>query len=156
MENKYLSLISYLLMIIFYGIYNYTILFDYAKIPFPEIDRGQYIEGWPAGWGAKEIMETARERSHKKPVTILAEGNFGMAGDVLDIFTQPNDRIFIKSYWPLDHSSYEESKKELRDHFVFVVLPYQSDYPQDGSVRLIRRFEKTGGKTAITFLEMIK
>lgn len=137
-------------------LFSYPIIFDYSNISLPPVDRGQYIEGGTVGLGAREILQYARERSKEKPVIIITEGFFGMAGDVLDIFTQPNDRIFIKSYWPFDHASYEENKKELRDHFVFVVLPYQSDYPQDGSVRLIRRFEKIGGKTTITFLEMVK
>ena len=78
--------------------FDLTILFQPARIPFPEIDRGQYIEGWPAGWGAKEIMETARERSHKKPVTILAEGNFGMAGDVLVVYSHRGD---FPTDWPI-------------------------------------------------------
>ncbi|MDO8497955.1 MAG: glycosyltransferase family 39 protein [bacterium] len=153
--GKYTSILLGIIIIISV-FFSYPMIFDYTRISLPPIDRGQYVEGGTVGLGAREILQYARERSKEKPVIIITEGFFGMAGDVLDIFTQPNDKIFIKSYWPFDHTSYEENKKELQDHFVFVVLPYQSEYPQDGSVRLIRRYEKPGGKTAITFLEMIR
>ena len=43
--------------------YDYSILFDQTRIPFPPIDRGQYITGTTAGWGIKDIVNFARGKS---------------------------------------------------------------------------------------------
>ena len=69
---------------------------------FPEIDKGQYVEGETAGWGAKEMMEYARVKSKEKQVVILAEGDFGLIGDVLNVFLRDDDKINIRGFWPLD------------------------------------------------------
>lgn len=146
--------ISYLLIMMFFSYYNYTLLFDYQKIPFPEIDRGQYIEGATAGWGAKEIVDYAREKSKEKPVILLAEGSFGLIGDVLDVFTKPEDRIFVKGYWPLDEKALFENQVELADKYVFVVFAQKEDFPQDWPIGLIKKFEKPGNKSTIYLFEL--
>lgn len=135
--------------------FSYPIIFNFENISLPPIDRGQYIEGGTVGLGAKEILAYAREKSKEKPVIILAEGNFGMSGDVLDVFTKPNDNIFIKGYWPFNKESLLENQNELKDHYVFVVLPYINP-PQDWPVKVLEKYTKPGGKSQITFLELVK
>ncbi|OGK20852.1 hypothetical protein A2866_04975 [Candidatus Roizmanbacteria bacterium RIFCSPHIGHO2_01_FULL_39_8] len=153
-KNKLLSVTSYLLIIFFFSYYNYTLLFDFQKIPFPEIDRGQYIEGATAGWGTKEIIDYARERSKEKPVVLLAEGSFGLVGDVLDVFTKPGDRIFVKGYWPLDEKALFENQVELAEKYVFVVFAQKENFPKDWPIELIKKFEKPGGKSTIYLFEL--
>lgn len=134
--------------------FHYTILFDQKNIPLPPVDRGQYIEAWPAGWGAKEIVEYARDKSKDKPVIILAEGNFGMAGDVLDTLLRPDDRITIRGYWPLDEAQIRENQKELEKNYVYAVFPHRSDYPGIWPIKLIQKYDKPGGKSALYFFEL--
>ena len=45
--------------------FDYTILYAHRNIPFPEVDRGQYIEGTSSGFGVKEIMDIG-EKNQKK------------------------------------------------------------------------------------------
>lgn len=136
--------------------FDYTILFDYKNIPFPEIDRGQYIEGGSSGSGIKEIVEYARSRAKEKPAVIVAEGNFGMAGDVLDVFLRRNDKVFIKSYWPLTIENILENQKELEKNQVFVVFVYQKNFPASWPLQLIKKFEKPAGKSAIYLFALTK
>ncbi|KKQ01965.1 MAG: hypothetical protein US11_C0002G0024 [Candidatus Roizmanbacteria bacterium GW2011_GWA2_36_23] len=135
---------------------NYTILFDYKNIPLPEIDRGQYIVGGSSGYGIKEIIEYSRKQTEQKPVTILAEGNFGMAGDVLNVFINKNDNIFVKSYWPLESKNLYENLPELKTRKVFVVYVYKKELPPELPLKLIKKFEKPEGKSAIHFFELVK
>jgi hypothetical protein len=121
--------------------FNYTILFQPAAIPFPEIDRGQYIEGWPAGWGAREIMDYVRQNS-KNEAAILAEGNFGMAGDVLDTFLVPSDKISINGYWPLDEKELVLNQDLLKTKDVYVVFSHRNEFPQEWPIELIQKYEK--------------
>ncbi|OGK08747.1 hypothetical protein A2767_06125 [Candidatus Roizmanbacteria bacterium RIFCSPHIGHO2_01_FULL_35_10] len=152
--KKYI--IPSLLLIVFFSLYNYTILFDYAIIPFPEIDRGQYVEGATVGIGAREIVDFAREKSKNKEVILLAEGNFGLIGDVLDVFTKPGDKIFIKGYWPLDEKALFENQKELDKKHIYVVFAQKKDFPQEWPLKFIRKYDKPGNKSTIYLFELLK
>ena len=159
LNNRSLSTNYYLLttlLIVFFSYYNYTILFNYPKIPFPEIDRGQYIEGATAAWGTKDIVDFAREKSKDKQVILLAEGNFGLIGDVLDVFTKPGDRIFIKGYWPLQKKELLENQKELEKNYVYAIFAQRKDFPSDWPLKFIRKFDKPGNKSSIYLFELIK
>ncbi|MBI4226406.1 hypothetical protein HY612_04820, partial [Candidatus Roizmanbacteria bacterium] len=123
-------------------------------IPFPEIDKGQYIEGATAGWGAKDIVAFAREKSKDKQVILLAEGNFGLIGDVLDVFTKPGDKIFIKGYWPLDEKALLENQKEVEKNYVYAVFAQKKDFPSDWPIKLIKKFDKPGNKSTIFLFEL--
>ncbi len=141
---------------IFFTYYNLTILFDYAKIPFPEIDRGQYVEGATAGWGAKEIVSFVQQKSNEKPVILLAEGSFGLIGDVLDVLTKPSDKIFIKGYWPLEEKQLIENQKELDENYVYAVFAQKKDFPTSWPIKLIGRYDKPGNKSTIFLFELIR
>lgn len=129
--------------------FNYTILFKPASIPFPEVDRGQYIEGWPAGWGISEFMEEMRVESKKKPVVILAEGNFGMAFDVLETFLkrEDKDRLSIKGYWPLGEQQLRENIPLLKDSKVYVFFSHEDEFPDNWPIKLDRTLTKPGNKS---------
>lgn len=120
--------------------FNFTIFFKPASIPFPEIDRGQYIEGWPAGWGAREIVSYVRDTSPN--AMIIAEGTFGMAGDVLDTFLLPTDTIGISSYWPLDEKELYAHQELLKTKDVYVVFSHRNEFPQEWPLELVQKYEK--------------
>lgn len=150
---SYLVMSLFILIIIFLY-FDFSIIFQPKLLPFPEIDRGQYIEGATAAWGAKDIVTYARDRSTEKPVIILAEGNFGLIGDVLDVFTRKDDRIFIKGYWPLEEKQLLENKKELAKNTVLVVFAQKKEFPLNWSLKLIQKFAKPGGKSTIYLFEL--
>ncbi len=146
------------LVFLFFAVsyFNYTILFDYAKIPFPQIDRGQYLEGWPAGWGAKEIIEYTRAAStQEKPALIIAEGNFGMSHDVLDTFLRPDDTIKIQPYWPLDKEQLIENQKNIATNNVFVVFAHRREYPADWPLELIQKYDKPGDESEMYLFRLL-
>ncbi|GAB4219340.1 MAG: hypothetical protein Fur009_5000 [Candidatus Microgenomates bacterium] len=141
--------------------FSYTIIFAYDKIPFPplpapSVDRGQYIEGWPAGWGIKEFMDFAREKSKEKPVIILAEGNFGMSADVLDVFLKRDDKITIKGYWPFDEKQLVEYQPLLDKYYIYVFYSHRDQFPSSWPIRLLKKIEKPGKKSQFYIFELIK
>ncbi len=151
-KRHFIALLTLIVLIASY--YHYTMIFDYKNVPFPQVDRGQYIEGWPAGWGIRDIMEYARNESLKKPVLILAEGNFGMTGDVLDVFLKRGDRIIIKGYWPLGEKELEENLKELKNYQVLVVFSHQPKDFSNKYLQLIRLFDKPGNESFIHLFQL--
>lgn len=153
LSKKIFSLIVILITIL--SLYqSYPILFDFKSISFPEVDRGQYIEGPPAGWGVKEIVEFARTKSTEKPVVLLAEGNFGLIADMLDIFIKRNDRIEIRGYWPLTEKELFDNQKELDKNYVYVVFPHRTEFPKTWPIKIIKVFQKPAKKSAIYLFEL--
>lgn len=134
--------------------FDYAILFNPARLPLPEIDRGQYVEGATAAWGAREIVDYVRLRSTEKPTILLAEGNFGLVGDVLDVFVRKDDRIFIKGYWPLEEKDLIANQKEIGKNLVFVVYAQKKEFPQNWPIKLIKKYDKPGNKSAIYLFEL--
>lgn len=173
MKNMKSTLGALGIVVLVVGYFNYTIWFDAAKIPFPEIDRGQYLEGWPAGYGAAEIVNYAREKSVEKPVYIIAQGDFGMSGDVLRTLLKPTDQnIYIRPYWPLNREKLVDPENQalLTENHVLVVYSHCeeansvvqvsdeqrcSNFEQTQPLRLIERFEKPGNKSAMYLFELL-
>ncbi|MBP9816097.1 glycosyltransferase family 39 protein [Candidatus Woesebacteria bacterium] len=155
MRTKTHRYVTIALVLLSVAYFNYTIMFDYAKIPFPQVDRGQYLEGWPAGWGAKEIMIYSREVSMTTPVVIIAEGNFGMSHDVLDTFMQPGDNISILPYWPLNLEQLLQHQKDIPDKEVFVVFAHRREFPTDWPLELIQKYDKPGDESELYFFRLL-
>lgn len=155
LQNKIAAGTVLVLSFIFIGYYNFTILFDHAQIPFEPVDRGQYLEGWPAGWGMEDIVSYAREKAKEKPVILLAEGNFGMSGDVLDVFLKRSDtNISIRGYWPLGEKELLDNKKELPNNYVYVVFTHKDTLPSQWPLKLIKKYSKPGNKSVIYLSEL--
>lgn len=153
-KNKMLIFGMGILFAFSVAFFDYTIIADYARIPFPPVDRGQYVEGWPAGYGIKDIVDFAREKSKQKPVILLADGDFGMAGDVLDTHLRPGDKIWIRGYWPLEEKQLRENQKELKDNYVYAVMAHQMSYPKEWPMKLLKRYEKPGNQSVIYLFEL--
>ncbi|MBI3366081.1 glycosyltransferase family 39 protein [Candidatus Roizmanbacteria bacterium] len=135
--------------------YDFTILFNQSKIPFPDIDRGQYITGITAGWGVQNIIDFAREKSKEKKVIVMAEGDFGVIGDQLEVFVNKEDNIQVKGYWPLDKQHLLESQKELKNHYVYVVFSHRQKFPSDWPLRLVKKYKKPENKSSTYFFELL-
>lgn len=136
--------------------FDYAIIFNHKNIPFPPVDRGQYIEGITAGWGIRDLISYARDKSKEKRVIILAEGDFGVIGDQLEAHLTQNDNIFIKGFWPLKVEHVIENQKKLKANFVYVVFSHQKELPEGWPIRLIREYKKPGSQASIFFAEVLQ
>lgn len=159
LSNLKSKVIKLVLVIIFLSIsvfYAYGFYFNPSAIPFPEIDKGQYVEGETAGFGAKEMMEFAREKSKEKQVIILAEGDYGLIGDVLNVFLKDDDKINIRGFWPLDEKTLLDNQKELKENLVYVVFSQRKEFPANWPIKLIKKYDKPGNRTAYYLFELTK
>ena len=159
LSNLRSKLIRYVLLVVFLLIsffYAYGFYFNPSFIPFPEIDKGQYVEGETAGWGAREMMEFARVKSKEKQVIILAEGDYGLIGDVLNVFLKDDDKINIRGFWPLDEKTLLDNQKELKENLVYVVFSQRKEFPTNWPIKLIKKYDKPGLRTAYYLFELTK
>jgi len=155
-KRKELLIGSLVLTIGVFLVFLYPMWTDYTKIILPDTDRGQYITGITVGLGAKEIIAYAREQSKNKPVRIIAQGDFGMSGDILDTFLQKNDRIFIQGYWPLTKEVLLSHQKDLATDIVYVVTAHELTFPSDWPMKRIKAYPKLDGKSALQLFELTK
>lgn len=153
-KNKKIFYLLFYLFLVNFFIFDFPIIFYPEKMILPKIDRGQYVEGVTAGYGVYEIIQFVRQKSKEKPVIILAEGDFGVIGDQLQTFVLPEDKIFIKGYWPLNKEHIIENLKEKDKNFVYVVFSHRKEFPKDWPIKLIQMYEKPGKKSAIYLFEL--
>ena len=155
-KNRMVVVVSCLLLLASCLYFDYTIVFAQTKIPFPSVDRGQYIEGISSGYGVREIINFARQKTQEKPVILLAEGNFGVVGDMLDASLGPNEQISIRGYWPLDKKTLLENQKDLLNNYVYIVFSHRTKFPSDWPMRLVQKFAKPGNQSAFYLFELIR
>lgn len=155
-KNKKVYILYSIFYILSVGYFNYTILFDNQKIPFPPVDRGQYIESVNAGYGLKELVQFARDKSVEKPVILLAEGNFGVVGDMLDSSIGTKEKISVRGYWPLNEQDLYDNQKELKDNHVYVVYSHKQlkDILPIWPLKLIKEYTRPYGDSSFTLLEL--
>lgn len=139
---------------------SYPIVFDVKAISFPEVDRGQYIEGQTAVWGAEDLMQIVRNSTADgKYALVLAEGNFGLIADVLQVFHKPQDRIEIRGAWPLNEEDILRARKEMGTKHVFVVFSHRKDFPvywQEDLMTLIKKYDKPNNTVDSVYLFEMK
>ncbi len=151
-------ILSLLLGIFFYkaAFFDFAILFSPKDIPFPEVDRGQYIEGITAGWGIDQILEMAREKAKERAVLIITEGDFGVLGDQFEAMKKISDtKIHIKGYWPLEKDSLEKHFADLQERYVWVVTAYKKETPADWPVKKVQEFRKPNSEEKIILYELV-
>jgi 4-amino-4-deoxy-L-arabinose transferase-like glycosyltransferase len=155
--NQKTKIFLFTLFLISAFYFDHKILFDFKNISFPEVDRGQYIEGPPAGFGVKEIIDFSIKKSKEKPVILMAEGNFGLIGDMLRAsLPRDNHQVSIDAYWPLEEKNLLSRQKDLDKYYIYVVFPHRNNFPQNWPLKLIKKFEKPGKKSAIYFFQLLK
>ncbi|HRN69600.1 MAG TPA: hypothetical protein PLS49_00290 [Candidatus Woesebacteria bacterium] len=138
------------------SILSYPLIFDPVKASLPPVDRGQYVEGATAVWGAKELMGYLREKSTTKPVVVLAEGNFGLVGDVLDVFLHEGDQIEIRGFWPLGEKELQDHRQESTTKDIYVVFSHREEFPENWPIEFVKEYTKPGNKKSLYLYKLIK
>lgn len=153
-KKRSLFALFFLLFVLSISYFDYTIVVRQTAIPFPEVDRWQYITGISAGTGIKEIVQYARDHSTDKPAIIIAEGNFGVSGDMLEASLRPTDKIAIKGYWPLNEENLRENQKLVDNNNVFVVFAHRTEFPGIWPIEEIKIFKKPGGESQFSLFKL--
>lgn len=137
------------------AVYAYPLIFDPAKANFPEVDRGQYVEGVTAVWGAEKLMaKMQQESSQDKKTLVLAEGNFGLIADVLRVYDSQEDNVEILGLWPLDEKNLADYQKTAKERPVYVVFSHREDFPAEWPIEFVEKYEKPVGDKAVYLFKL--
>ncbi len=153
-RKLFTSLISLIIGILI--VFQYPMWTDYTKIIFPDTDKGQYIIGATVGLGMDEIIAFAREKSKEKPVRIIAEGDFGLTGDMLTVFVNQGEQVYIQGVWPFNLEALKKYQANIGKEYVYVVTAHELSYPSDWPMKKLKSYYKAGSNTAIQLFELTK
>ena len=131
---------------------DYPLIFKAEAAFLPPVDRGQYVDGVTAVWGADEFMEFAREKSKEKKVLLVGEGNFGIIADVLHTLKRQDDNIDIEGYWPLNEEHILKYQSETKRK-VYFVFPHRNTFPPEWPIKLVKKYSKPRSDEALYVFE---
>lgn len=152
LKSKTIFLIILAGLSLYQLIYSSSILFNPARLNFPEVDRGQYVEGSTAVWGAQDLVSYVREKSKAKQVLLLGEGDFGLVADVLRVFVNEGDQIEVKGLWPFEEKDIFEYQK-VNDRKVYMVFAQRKEFPVNWPIRLVQKYTKPGNREVLYLFE---
>ncbi|MDP3940873.1 MAG: glycosyltransferase family 39 protein [bacterium] len=122
---------------------DYGILRNFQEARIPREDLMQYINGWPAGGGMREIMTYLSERSKVRRLFVYTEGIYGsLPTTVSEIYLGKNKNIRLSSYDPTNPDAWKEFTRGDRDYETFIVVNQAQELQREWPVRLIASYRK--------------
>jgi len=118
---------------------DFYLLFNPAKAPIPERDRGQYITSWTVGYGVEKIVDFAKRKAQQEKIFIGTEGNFGLFPASLELYLWDQVNVEVKGYWPVDKFPQEVLAKAKQKETFFVFNENQ-EIPSDWPLKLIAQY----------------
>ncbi len=75
---------------------------------FPEIDRWQYVSGYPSGYGLEPIFSFIHNESQDKKIHLIVQGSFSHYPNAFFLEFWDNKNVWIEERWPLEKSASQE------------------------------------------------
>lgn len=122
-RNKVIFAIFLLVILFFPFRTDYFIITNFAKAPIPKSDLGQYINGWPAGGGVREIVSFLEKEAQKQKIYVLTDGTFGsLPTYMVEIYLGDNKNVDKRGIWPLPPEIPQDIAEKALKMPVYVVF----------------------------------
>lgn len=155
-KNKLLFAVCCLLLAVFVLRADFLILTNPARAPIPRLDLEQYLNGWPAGGGIKEVINLLNEKAQKQKIYVASEGTFGsLPTYAVEIYLGDNKNVEKRGIWPLPKeipTDLSEKAKVMPVYFIFnqtqkIPLEWQS-------LKLVTSYQKGIGDSYLSLYEI--
>lgn len=121
---------------------DYFILKDFSRAPIPESDLGQYINGWPAGGGLKEILSFLQEKASKQKIYVMSDGTFGsLPTYAVEIYLGANRNVDKRGVWPIPDELPKDLIEKAKAKPVYLIFN-QAKIPSFWPAKLLLRYQK--------------
>jgi len=125
---------------------NWAILFLPSHIPFPPIDRGQYIEGYTAGYGITDMVTKFKSLAQKGDIYVFTEGTFGLLPYAFDIYTAFTSLpIHYEPRWPVKSDDFVLAQELAKKYPVYFVFAERDLFPSEWPITLVKKYPKPFG-----------
>jgi hypothetical protein len=133
---------------------DYYFVTDPSRASLPALDRWQYIEGWPSGYGIPQAVGWLQNRASQEDLSVITDPNDTIPLDGVLIYLHDDPRV--RAYG-------EDLSEPVRANALgteaFVVLdsiPHPDFAMLNPSADLVARFPKPGGQSAIEVYSLPK
>ncbi|MCL5676049.1 MAG: glycosyltransferase family 39 protein [Patescibacteria group bacterium] len=146
--NKKVRLFLIFLFLLPSLLFDYKILFDIKSAPLTQIDRGQYVDDWPAGWGVKEANAYLTVQAQKGKISVFTDGTFGLMPYAVELYLVYNKNVTIKGLWPLTDVFPKDITESAEKMPTYFIANQKSDIPANWPLRLLGKWQKGNNKDA--------
>jgi hypothetical protein len=136
--------IIYILFFSYPLYFDSQIIFNVVNAPLPWVDRGQYLDDWPAGWGINEVVAYLDNQSKDKQICLITEGTFGLTPYSLEIYLYKNKNIEIIPFWPISDGIKLMKEKSLQKQTFLLLKDTQLPDPA-WNVELVEKYKRGRG-----------
>lgn len=133
---------------------DYILLVDINKANLPVIEKWQFFEGWPSGYGADKMVDFVKQQITTGPAEILVE-KYGLPYYVLMTYLMPNKNLSISNAL-----SAQDPPKDIANLFVtdrenkFIILNEMQKIPKEWQVDKIVSYPKINKQTSISIYKI--
>ena len=114
---------------------DFLILNDFAHAPIPGADLEQYIDGWPAGGGVKEIISYLRDQAKNQKIFVLSTGTFGsLPTYAVEIYLGDDKNVDKMGIYPVPKKIPEDIDKKAKTMPVYVFTSNQMEFDDNVKV----------------------
>lgn len=131
------------------------IILDPVNAPIPTVDRNQFMDDWPSGYGIPQVVAYLREQGKSEKIFVGTEGTFGLTPFALDIYLRNQKNIEIRGYWPIPHGIEELKEIAGTGKPTFLLLKDTQTPDPQWPVELIARYRKGRGNVYMGFYRVI-
>ncbi len=122
---------------------DYMIITDFARAPIPFSDKEQYINGWPAGGGVKEIVSLVDNESKKGKVYVATEGTFGsLPTYAMEIYLGDNRNVEKRGIWPVPDKIPFDLQEKAEKMPVYFIFNQTQTPPLGWPITLVNKYKK--------------
>lgn len=131
-----LSMVSLAVVVFSFGFVDFTILHNMAKAAIPDIDRFQFVNGWPAGGGIREVISYLQQEAQHKTIVIATEGDYGsLPKTAAELYFSQMPNIHIISFPDTIMSKVPDdvhwAAQQYTTYIIFNVTQQIPDWPMD-------------------------
>ncbi len=157
-KNSSRILVSILLALIFFWPSTTLgmLIFDPIHAPLLQSDRDQYLDGWPAGFGVKEVRNFLARQSKLNPkVFVGTEGTFGLMPYALELYQKDYPNAEIKPYWPLPAKIPPEAALASQKFPTYFLIYQRRTTPPDWQLQELMRFRQGLGRDYLRLYKVL-
>lgn len=134
LNTRAYSYILAAILLLTFSFYNFKILFDFPRSPLPQEELFQYANGWPSGYGMREIVKYLQNELVNNEIYVVTDGNYnsptgGLATMMMKIYFMKDPRIEEHTLWPIPKTMPKELGEIAKAKPVYIIFNQTQPVP---------------------------